>query len=136
MTRRLQGRRVTRREITSCPPGKILRDAYVRLRRDSRVFVPASCITDVGNPGKGLPGGEPGIGPLRQGDLKQFGYDNVVSLTQGRRHLAIARAVHAYGALSVWRKLNAVYIYTRRTAPTASAVFKADRDWVKVYYDV
>ena len=76
----------------------------------------------------------PGIGRLRKGDLTRFGYDHVKTMSEGRRHLAIARAVKAYGALSVWRKLNAVYVYTRNTAPASSAVFKADRDWVREYY--
>lgn len=78
--------------------------------------------------------GNPGIGPLRKGELAEFGYANVASLSQGRRHLALGRAVRVYGALSVFRKLNAVYVYTRHTAPVSSAIFKIDRDWVKEYY--
>jgi hypothetical protein len=134
MTRRLQGHPRSERGVTSCPIGQIVRDAYVRVRRSRRTFVPASCIKDVGNPGKGLPGGQPGIGPLRKGDLKKFGYDNVVSMTVGNRHLALAKAVKANGSLTVWRKLNAIYVYTRNTAPASSVVFKADRDWVKETY--
>jgi len=98
--------------------------------------VPAACISDVGAPGKGLPGGQPGIGRLRQGDLAQFGYVNAKALTEGKRHIALAKAVAVYGALSVWRKLNAVYIYTRRTAPASSAVFGADRDWIMSHYGI
>lgn len=52
----------------------------------------------------------------------------------GRRHIALAAAVKAHGALSVFRKLNAVYVYTRNTSPSSSAIFKADRDWVKAQY--
>ena len=74
------------------------------------------------------------IGPLRHGDLTRLGYST--KTTEARRHLALARAVAEYGALSVWRKLNAVYVYNRRTAPVASATFKADRDWVGIYYGV
>lgn len=136
MTKRLRGIRRTRRGVTSCPPGKIVRTAYVSVRRGRRRFVPASCIPNVGAPGKGLPGGGPGIGALRKGDLAQFGYDKVTEMSVGRRHLALAAAVSAYGALSVWRKLNAVYIYTRRTAPASSRVFKADRDWIKSHYGI
>ncbi len=100
------------------------------------MFVPASCITDVGAPGKGLPGGSTGIGPLRKGDLAIFGYEKVKSLSEGRRHLALAAAVRAYGALTVWRKLNAVAIYTSRSSPASSAVFFQDRDWVKEHYGI
>jgi len=81
----------------------------------------------------GRPGG---IGPLRKGELAVFGYVNVAALSEGKRHLALGRAVHAYGSLSVFRKLNAVYVYTRYTAPVSSAIFKLDRDWVKEYYGV
>ena len=91
----------------------------------------ASCIKNVGNPGKGLPSGAPGIGPLRKGDLKRFGYSHVVAMSEGRRHLALAAAVKAYGSLTVWRKLNALFVYTRHTSPASSAIFKADRDWIR-----
>jgi hypothetical protein len=126
---------VTRKARKTCPAGKILRHSYLRAtRKGKKVHVRAACINDVGNPGKGLPGGERGIGPLKSGDLIRFGYGNVVSLSEGRRHLALARAVAAYGSLTVFRKLNAVYVYTRRTAPASSAIFKADRDWVREHW--
>ena len=88
-----------------------------------------------GTPGKPKNPG-PGIGPLRKGELAVFGYVNVAALSEAKRHLALGRAVRAYGALSVFRKLNAVYVYTRYTAPVSSAIFKVDRDWVKEYYGV
>lgn len=72
-----------------------------------------------------------GIGPLKSGYLKRFGYGNVVSMSEEARRSALRRAVAAYGSLTVFRKLNAVYVYTRRSAPASSAIFKADRDWVR-----
>jgi hypothetical protein len=98
--------------------------------------VPASCIKDVGNPGKGIPSGAPGIGALRKGDLKRFGYGKVTEMSETRRHLALAAAVKAYGSLTVWRKLNAIFIYTRHTSPASSRVFKADRDWIKATWGI
>lgn len=136
MTRRLRGVRKTQRGPSRCPTGKIRRIPYVRIRKGRRTFVPASCIADVGAPGKGLASGAPGIGPLRQGNLKRFGYSDVSAMSMGRRHLALATAVHKYGALTVWRKLNAIYVYTRRTSPASSTIFKADRDWVKATYGI
>ena len=137
MTKRLRGIPMSRRGIpTSCPPGTIVRDPYVRVRMGKRQFVPAACIRDVGNPGKGIPTGAPGIGPLRKGDLKRFGYTEVTTMSEGRRHLALATAVKEYGSLTVWRKLNAIYIYTKKTAPASSAVFKADRDWINTKYGI
>lgn len=125
--------------MVKCGRGTVRRKAYVRRTRkgrtrDGRTRVPASCIRDVGNPGKGFKGEGDGIGPLRQGDLSQFGYAHVVGLSEGRRHLALARAVREYGALSLWRKLNAVYVYSKHTAPASSAIFKQDRDWVRAHY--
>ncbi len=134
MTRRLQGFR--RATVKACPAGQILRDPYVRVRLGQRQHVPAGCVTDMGAPGKGIPTGAPGIGPLRKGDLNRFGYTNVSAMSEGRRHLALSVAVKAYGSLTVWRKLNAVYVYTKRTSPRSSAIFKADRDWIKAYYGI
>ena len=136
MTKRLRVIPRSRRGVTSCGAGQIVRDAYVRIRKGRRQFVPAACIRNVVNPGKGIPTGAPGIGPLRKGDLKQFGYDDVINMSEGRRHLALAAAVRAYGALTVWRKLNAVFIYTKNTSPASSRVFKADRDWIKATYGI
>ncbi len=44
--------------------------------------------------------------------------------------MALSKAITAYGPLSVYRMLNAVYVYTKRTSPAVSALYKADRDWV------
>jgi hypothetical protein len=133
MSQRLQGISQSRRGIKPCPRGKILRSPYVRIRKDKRVFIPASCINDVGNPGKGFvsPSGSTGIGPLRKGDLARFGYKTVTAMSEERRHLALRSAVQEYGSLTVWRKLNAIYIYTRHTSPESSAIFLEDRDWVR-----
>ena len=136
MSRRLQGFRKSARGPTACPTGQIVRDAYVRVRLGQRQYVPSSCITDVGNPGKGIPSGARGIGALRKGDLKRFGYGKVTEMSENRRHLALAAAVKVYGSLTVWRKLNAIYVYTRHTAPASSKVFEADRDWIKARFGI
>ena len=116
------------RKQKRCPAGTIYRKSYRKL---SGIRVAGNCIADVGTPGKGLKTGGPGIGPLRVGDLAQFGYEHVTDMSATRRHLSLGRAVAKFGVLSVFRKLNAVYVYTRRTAPISSRIFKADRDWIK-----
>jgi hypothetical protein len=137
MTKRLQGfRRSLRATAKACSTGQILRDPYVRVRLGQRQYVPAACVTHMGAPGTGLPSGARGIGPLRNGNLRRFGYTDVTTMSEGRRHLALAAAVKAYGSLTIWRKLNAVYIYTRRTSPRSSVIFKADRDWIKAHYGI
>ena len=124
-----------------CGKGKIYRKSYTRkvsrsvgsVRGSRKIVVRGKCIRDVGAPGKGFKGG-PGIGPLRKGELVKFGYSHVVSLPVAKRRAALTRAVKAYGSLRVWRKLNAVQVYTRRLSPASSKVFKADMDWVRLRF--
>jgi hypothetical protein len=78
----------------------------------------------------------PGIGPLRKGELSKFGYENVVKLSLAERKAALTKAVDAYGSLGVWRKLNAVSIYTRRISPASRKVFKADMDWIRAKFGI
>ena len=138
--RKSQKKSHSRRGIKTCQRGKILRSPYVRIQKDKRIFIPASCIDDVGNPGKGFTSSsdstDTGIGPLRKGDLARFGYKTVTAMSESRRHLALRAAVQEYGSLTVWRKLNAVYIYTRHTSPESSAIFLADRDWVRFTFGI
>jgi len=97
--------------------------------RKSGRHVPSAAIVDLGYPGKGVLGtGKPGIGNLKEGDLKAVGYST--SAKASSRHRALTKAIKRYGALSTYRKLNAVAVYTKRTAPKASKTFKADRNWV------
>ena len=113
---------------------KIRRVAYTRkLKSGKRVRVPAGLIRNVGRPGKGYrgPDGRPGIGPLREGELSQFGYSNVVKKSAKTRRSALKKAVSRYGSLSVRRKLQAVATYTKSTSPAASKVFKSDIQWIK-----
>ena len=126
---------MSRRALRSCPAGYIKRASYARTRKGRKTVVPEQCIRNVGSPGKGLKGG-PGIGPLRKGELAKFGYAHVVSLPVAKRHAALTRAVKAFGSLGVWRKLNAVQVYTRRLSPASSKVFKADMDWVRGKYGI
>jgi len=70
-----------------------------------------------------------GIGKLKEGDLTKRGYS--VSKGKTARHRALRKTVHAVGALSTFRKLNAVSTYTKRTSKGKSRTFKADRNWVK-----
>ena len=68
-----------------------------------------------------------GIGKLRKGGLE--GYHAALPLTQ--RHTILQKAVAKHGALSVFRKLNAIYVYNKIRAPTTGATFLADRNWIQ-----
>ena len=159
--RRVKGACVSRSRSRSgsspkreCPPGQISRASYVRhitsrVRREgylrktksgktikvhprgTAVRVKASCIKDRGKSGK-LGPGNARIGPLKRGELKKFGY--VYKLPEEPRRAALQRAVQALGPLNVFHKLDAVSKLTVLTSPRASAVFTADKNWVRSVY--
>ena len=132
-----------------CPPGKIERAAYVRkyttavrqkgftVRRKTgttyRVFpkktgatvVESRCVKNLGMPGKG----PKAIGPLRKGELAKHGYS--FRTGEESRHRALRHAVAEFGALGVYRKLDAVAKLTERTIPEAAKVYEKDRNWVR-----
>jgi len=105
----------------TCKTGHILRKGYTR---KTGVRVAATCVKDMGAPGKG----KDLIGPLKHGELSQFGYNT--SKTVRSRHIALNKAVKKYGQLSVSRKLNALAVYTKRTSPNTSKRAIADRMFV------
>jgi hypothetical protein len=119
-----------------CPRGTIRRVAYTRTVRGTPIHTKSACITDVGLSGKGFQGKGPGIGPLEEGELSKFGYDQVVKMTTADRRTALRKAVEAYGSLTVWKQLNARSIYTRNTSPASSLLFLRDRNWVKRTYGI
>jgi hypothetical protein len=50
------------------------------------------------------------------------------------RRSALKKAIGEFGALTVWRKLNAVHVYSRSLAPASSKIFKSDMNWIKATY--
>lgn len=152
MTRRIRLHVPSIRSLSrkNCPPGMIPRRGYVRryatalkrrgftVRRAGRTFrafpkagnvaVESRCVRNLGLPGKGSRSGK-GIGPLHKGELKKHGYD--YSDPVAARHAALKKAAAEYGALGVYRKLDAVAKLTIRTVPRVSKVFEEDRNWVK-----
>ena len=72
------------------------------------------------------------IGKLRKGELIKYGYQ--YRLSDLSREKALVKAVAAYGALSVYHKLDAVAKLSATHAPDASKIFAKDRDWVRLHY--
>jgi len=68
-----------------------------------------------------------GIGELKKGQL--HGYHAKNSKTLRRRSLR--KTVRSVGALSAFRKLNALAVYTKNASPTKSKTIKTDRNWVR-----
>ena len=133
----------------ACPPGMIERKEYARkystailkqgftTRKGKRfphkknlTYVGPKCVKDVGLPGKG----KQSIAPLRKGELSKHGYS--MKETQEVRHKALRKAINEYGALGVYRKLDAVAKLTERTIPEASKIYSKDRNWVKDSFDL
>ena len=75
------------------------------------------------------------IGPLKKGRLSKFGYVHVNELTEAQRHTAIKKAVHKFGALSVWKMINVLYVYNKSN-PKNRHLFKIDRDWIKSTFGI
>jgi hypothetical protein len=72
------------------------------------------------------------ISKLRKGDLVKYGYQ--YRLSDRLRHAALRRAMKVYGALNVYRKLDAVAKLSVTVAPDAALIFSKDRDWVHDQY--
>ena len=106
------------------PRKRHTRKAYTRKTRahvaETKVR-PTSCIRGYQGPGKG-------IGTLKKGALSRYGYGT--SKTARSRHIALNAAVKYDGALTVYRRLNALATYTKRTAPTTSKAARADRAYI------
>ena len=65
---------------------------------------------------------------IKKGDLTQFGYKAHIS--SEKRHEALKLAIKQYGALSVWRKINAIYVLSKNRYPALSAKYNVDRNWI------
>lgn len=67
--------------------------------------------------------------PTQKGLLRKYNYS--IHNSQKARHTSLRAASRAYGALSVFRKLNVLVTYNKNTNPELSAKFKRDRNWVR-----
>lgn len=108
----------------------ITRRSHWRYIRGMKIRVPSRKVKDMGAPGKWSAKHGPGIGELKPGGL--MGYSPSMSKTA--RHTKLRKVVKSKGALSTFRKLNALSTYTKRTAKSKSKTAKADRNWVKKTY--
>ena len=66
---------------------------------------------------------------LKKGDLTKYGYH--ADLSEYKRHEALEKARSEYTSLSLFRKLNAVYLLNKNRDKKRAAIFKADANWVK-----
>jgi hypothetical protein len=73
-----------------------------------------------------------GIGPLRKNKLGKYGYH--FDITKKDRAAALSKAIKEYGALSVYRSLNAIAVYNKNTHPEMAKVAKEDRDMIRTKF--
>lgn len=106
---------------------RITRRAHWRYIRGMKIRFPARKVKDMGAKGKWASLHGPGIGKLEEGGL--MGY--TPSMSKTARHSKLRKVVKSKGALTTFRKLNALATYTKRTAKGKSKTAKADRNWVK-----
>jgi hypothetical protein len=126
------GRQYSQKKKSQYQRGKItVKVPKTRIRRDNKIVEKKGFTyerEDVGLPGKG-----PKVIPIvRKGALRKHGYS--IKLSTSRRREVLRKAIQDYGALSVFRKLNAMVIVRKRTQPEAREIFEDDRDWLRENY--
>lgn len=67
----------------------------------------------------------------KAGDLKKYGYSQIVDLTQEEREDALRKAIKAYGSLTVLKKVNAIRVLTKRTNPKLSNILGEDVKFIQ-----
>ena len=67
---------------------------------------------------------------LKKGELTKYGYH--ADLSEAARHEALKKALSEFSPLSLFRKLNAVYVLNKNRDKKRAAIFKADAKWAKM----
>ena len=105
------------------------RKAFVVHRNGKRIKMKATYVSpttftikDRGRKGRGQK-----VIPVRKGKLAPYH----ISLPEAERHRILARKVKTYGALSVFRALNAQVVFRKRIQRNEKAIFKKDAEWVR-----
>lgn len=126
-------RKSPRKSPRKCPKGTIKRSPYTAVRRKHKkspkptvYHVKATCVKDVGKPGKG----KRVIPPLKSGRMSKFGYHGVKHLTVAQRHAALDAAKDAVGAATAVEMVNALYVLNKNMRPKLAAIYEADRDYL------
>lgn len=66
---------------------------------------------------------------LKKGLLTKHGYH--ADLAEPARHQALRRALGEFTPLSLYRKLNAVYVLNKNRDKKRAQIFRSDANWVK-----
>jgi hypothetical protein len=110
--------------------GKIWRRGYTVRRKGTTYRVKSAMIADRGARGRWQTVHRSrGIGPLKRDQLTSLGYSHTKPTAE--RHAALAKAVSKYGRASTIRKLNAIAVYSKRTAPSRAKTYRTDMHTVQ-----
>ena len=66
---------------------------------------------------------------LKKGTLSRFGYS--MKNSQSKRHKSLKKAIKIIKPLSIYRKLNALYVLNKNRNPRTAKLFKDDAEWLK-----
>lgn len=66
---------------------------------------------------------------LKKGALTKYGYH--ADLTEPTRRQALQRAFATVTPLSLYRKLNAIYVLNKNRDKKRALIFRSDANWVK-----
>ena len=66
---------------------------------------------------------------LEKGTLSNFGYS--MKKSQVIRHKSLKKAIQSVNPLSIYRRLNALYVLNKNKHPENAKIFKDDAEWVK-----
>lgn len=66
---------------------------------------------------------------LEKGTLTKFGYS--MKNSQQNRHKSLKKAIKQVKPLSIYRRLNALYVLNKNKHPDNAKVFKDDAEWLK-----
>jgi hypothetical protein len=109
----------------SCPKGTVSRKSY---RKKSGVKVKSACVKSTSLRSRGVMPKRV-LPKLKTGSLTKYGYH--IHDTKSIRHKALKKALKAYGFATLIRKLNAVRVLSRNTAPLNSKKYTDDIKYIE-----
>jgi len=117
-----------------CKKGEIIREGYYRKAHSKNsgktkidsTWVAPTCVEDTGKEGKGEQ-----LFVLEKGVLGKFGYEDVRSMSTTARQSSLRDALKKIKPLSLYRRLNALYVLNKDKNKNLAKIFKDDAEWIK-----
>jgi hypothetical protein len=109
----------------SCPKGTVSRKSYTK---KSGAKVKSACVKSSSLRSRGIMPKRV-LPKLKSGSLTKYGYH--IHDTKSMRHKALKKALKTYGFATLIRKLNAVRVLSRNTAPLNSKKYTDDIKYIE-----